>query len=153
MKPFYLKTLINLYPPYLGTGISVRTLAPDFRYIRVDMKLRWFNRNYVNTHFGGSLYAMTDPFYMLMLMNILGNRYLVWDKSANIAFVKPGKGTVSAEFRVTDEQIDQIFRATAGGEKYLPEFTVDIRDADQILVARVIKQLYVRRKKDRSHPD
>ena len=40
--------------------------------IDVEMKLRWWNANYVGTHFGGSLFAMTDAFYMLMVMAKLG---------------------------------------------------------------------------------
>ena len=43
------------------------------------MKLSLRNQNYVGSHFGGGLFSMTDPFYMLMLMNVLGSEYLVWD--------------------------------------------------------------------------
>ena len=82
--------MLNIYPPYWGTGIVVSKVAPDFTEIVVQMKKRFYNRNYVDTHFGGSLYSMVDPFYMLMLINILGKDYVVWDKSAFIDFVKPG---------------------------------------------------------------
>ena len=75
------KRKLNLYPPYWGTGIFVKKISPDFREIIVQMKMTWYNRNYVNTHFGGSLYSMTDPFFMLMLMQILGKEYIVWDKA------------------------------------------------------------------------
>src|SRR5271169_6594091 len=98
------KFLSNIYIPYLGTGIVVKSVSPDYREIFVQMKLRWYNRNYVGTHFGGSLYAMTDPFFMLMLISILGEEFVVWDKSAHIDFIKPGKGTVTARFLITEEQ-------------------------------------------------
>ena len=42
--------------------------------------------------FAGSLFAMTDAFYMLMLMANLGRDYIVWDKAASIRDRKPGKG-------------------------------------------------------------
>ena len=80
---------MNLWPPLLFAGVRILHIAPDFKRVTVQMKLRWFNRNYVGTHFGGSLYAMTDPFYMLMLMKNLGRRYYVWDYSADIRFLKP----------------------------------------------------------------
>jgi len=96
----HLKLGLNLYPPYLGTGIHVAEIAPDLRSLRVVMHLRFYNRNYVGTHFGGSLYAMCDPFFMLMVINNLGPRQLrssrpcgalrreaaqfVWDKEARI---------------------------------------------------------------------
>jgi hypothetical protein len=110
------------------------------------MKMRWYNRNYVGTHFGGSIYAMTDPFYMLMLIRILGKAYVVWDKSASIEFIKPGTGTLTAEFHISKSLIDQIVTQTAGGEKYLPNLPVEIKDQNGHSVARVIKTLYIRKK-------
>ena len=147
MSPNLFRFLISLYPPYWGTGISVTELRPDFTRITVRMKSRFYNRNYVGTHFGGSLYAMTDPFYMLMLLKILGKDYLVWDKSAQIDFIKPGRGTLSAAFHVDTATIETIKEKTADGSKYLPQLPVEIRDQQGDLVARVIKTLYVRRKK------
>ena len=142
----YLKRLINLYPPYWGTGISIKRISPDFKEICVQMKMRWYNRNYVKTHFGGSLYAMTDPFFMLMLIHILGKQFVVWDKAAHIEFIKPGRGTVTASFRVKQEQIQNIMNRTSEGEKYFPEFTVDIRNESGEKIASVIKTLYIRKK-------
>ena len=146
MHPKLFKLLLNLYPPYLGAGIRVTRLAPDYRELDVEMKLRFYNRNYVNTHFGGSLYAMVDPFYMLMLIQILGNKYIVWDKAASIEFETPGRGTVRAQFRVDDAMIRDIEAHTADGRKYLPSYPVDIADDRDQVVARVRKTLYIRKK-------
>ncbi len=146
MKAKYLKLLINIYPPYWGTGITVKRISPDYRETWVQMKMRWYNRNYVKTHFGGSLYAMTDPFFMLMLMHILGKEFVVWDKAAQIEFIKPSQGTVTARFLITDEQIEKIVQNTSGGARYLPDFSVDIKNEAGETVARVIKTLYIRKK-------
>jgi len=146
MKAGLFKALINWYPPYLGAGIRLARISDDYRDLLVQMKLRFYNRNYVGTHFGGSLYAMIDPFYMLMLMQVLGREYIVWDKAATIQFKKPGRGTVSAHFLLTDRVIADIRTQTADGDKYLPEFSVDITDGDGELVARGFKTLYIRRK-------
>jgi hypothetical protein len=108
--------------------------------------MRWYNRNYVKTHFGGSLYAMTDPFFMLMLIHILGKEFVVWDKAAHIDFLKPSQGTVTARFLITEEQIEDIIRNTSGAQKYLPEFSVDIENEAGEKVARVVKTLYIRKK-------
>jgi acyl-coenzyme A thioesterase PaaI-like protein len=72
---------INLWPPFLFTGIHVTRITPDYRQIDVELRLRPWNRNYVGTHFGGSLFAMTDPFWMLGLLHILGRDYYVWDRA------------------------------------------------------------------------
>ena len=141
-----LRWMLNLYPPYLGAGIRVQHISPDMRSIRVAMKLTRWNRNYVGTQFGGSLYAMVDPFYMLLLIERLGRDYIVWDKAANIEFITPGKGPVYAEFHVDDALLDDIRQQTATGKKCLPRLQVDIRDGAGELVARVDKTLYVRLK-------
>jgi hypothetical protein len=135
---------INIWPPLCGAGIRVRwrsNLAVD-----VEMKLRFWNRNYVGTHYGGSLYSMADPFYMLMLMENLGRDYIVWDKAATIRFRKPGKGRVKAEFRLTDAQLDDIREKLKLQEKYEPTFLVEVKDEAGDVVAEVQKVLHVRRK-------
>lgn len=140
------RRLLNIYPPYLGAGVRVRHVSPDFREIMVEMPLRFFNRNYVGTHFGGSLYAMVDPFYMLMLIKNLGPDYIVWDKAASIDFVKPGRGTVRAHFRLDEKILEEIREKVKDGGKYLPTFTVHVVDRQGDVVARVEKVLYVRKK-------
>ncbi len=145
-KARLLRWAMNFYPPYLGAGVRIQHIAGDFREIRVKMGLGWYNRNYVGTQFGGSLYSMTDPFFMLMVMENLGSDYIVWDKAASIDFIAPGKGPVYADFRIDEVLLDEIRQHTAGGDKYLPQLHVDVHDGDGTLVARVHKTLYVRLK-------
>jgi acyl-coenzyme A thioesterase PaaI-like protein len=134
------------WPPFLGAGIRVKSLSDDFRDAVVELKLGRLNRNAVGTHFGGSLYAMTDPFFMIMLLKNLGGDYLVWDKSGSIEYVAPGRGTVSAHIHLSEKRIADIRAQAAGGEKVLPEFEVYVKDAEGAIVARVRKVLYVRLK-------
>ena len=141
-----LKRIMNWYGPYLGAGVKLEHIAEDWREVRVAMHMKWYNRNAVGTHFGGSLYAMIDPHYMLMLMKLLGRDYLVWDKAAHIDFIKPGKGTVRSTMRITDEELQDIREQTRDGEKYLPEFIAEIYDEQGVLVARSVKTLYIKRK-------
>ena len=103
-----MRQLINIYGPYFGAGVKATYIDKDFRQAKVSLALRWYNKNYVGVHFGGSLYSMIDPFYMLLLMNNLGKDYIVWDKSADIEFIKPGTGTVSATFIITDDMLKEI---------------------------------------------
>ena len=149
MKPSSLRRFFNVWPAFLFTGIHVTAISHDWRQARVELRMRPWTKNYVGTHFGGSLFAMTDPFWMILVKECLGNDYIVWDKAAEIEFVKPGKGTVHAEFRVTDELLDEIRAATKSGEKYLHWCPADVIDAQGDVVARIRKQIYVRRKRDR----
>jgi acyl-coenzyme A thioesterase PaaI-like protein len=148
-SPRTLRIGLNLYGPYLGAGVKVNYIARDWREARVSMKLRWYNRNAVGTHFGGSLYAMVDPHLMLMLMHLLGDGYVVWDKAAQIDFKKPGRGTVHSTIRITDEDLDLIRRQTVGGKTFLPEFDLEVVDGNGNLIATVKKILYVRKKTER----
>jgi acyl-coenzyme A thioesterase PaaI-like protein len=138
---------MNLWPPFAGAGIRVLRIAPDFREALVELRPGLFNRNFFGTHFGGSLYAMTDPFFALMVLHNLPSDYLVWDKSASIDFVAPGRGRVRARFVITQQDIDSILRMTADGDKHLHLFRVDVEDAEGLVVARVEKIVYVRRKR------
>src|ERR1700752_782506 len=141
-----LRRWINLWPPFLGMGIRVKRIAPDMKAVDVEMKLRWWNANYVGTHFGGSLFAMTDPFYMLMLMANLGRDYIVWDKAASIRYRKPGKGAVRAEFRLADAQLDDIREKLKTVPKWEPVFQVEVKDTQGTVSAEVEKVLHVKKK-------
>jgi len=141
-----MRMFLNVWPPFLGAGIRVRRLASDWTEIDVEMKLRWWNRNYVGTHYGGSLYSMADPFFMLMLIENLGKDYIVWDKSASIRFKRPGRGTVSASFRLSPEQVSEIKQALNSQEKIERAFTVEVKDESGSVIAVIEKLLHVRRK-------
>lgn len=144
--------ILNLYPPFLGAGISVAHRDGDQHTIHVRMKLRFYNRNLFGTHFGGSLYSMCDPFFVFLLLRNLGPGYLVWDKAAKVEFKKPGRGTVRAIFHVPPESVEDIRRRADAGEKVEPVFVVEVKsEADGEVVARIEKTLWVKRKETAPH--
>lgn len=148
LTPRTLRRLLNLWPPYLFAGVRVRSIGEDWRSAEVELRAHWWNRNYVGTHFGGSLFSMTDPFWMLLALHALGRDYIVWDNAGEIIFRKPGRGTVRAHFQLDDATLDEIRAATAGGEKHLRWFETEIVAADGEVIARVRKLLYIRRKRE-----
>jgi len=139
---------INWWPPLLGAGIRVTRWDEEGRAVDVEMPLRWWNRNYVGTQYGGSLYSMTDPFYMVMLMENLGSGYVVWDKSATIRFRRPGRGKVRAEFRLSDDVVAEIRAAVEREGKIEREFPVNVTDETGEVVAEVTKLLHVRKRRE-----
>ena len=140
------RVLANLWPPLFFAGIKATYLSKDYREARVTLFLRWYSRNYVGVQYGGSLMSMTDPWYMLMIMTNLGRDYFVWDKHAEIDYISPGKTHVHALFKISDETLNDIRAKTANGEKYVPEFLVDIKDDNGQLVARVKRRVYIKLK-------
>ena len=148
LRQRFLEKAINYYGPFLGAGVKLKELTKDYRYAKVTMPLTFYNKNYMGTQFGGSLYAMVDPWYMLMLIKNLGKEYIVWDKGANIRFKKPGRGTVCAEFKLTQEIIDEIKSYVDQHTKMDYTFKVEIKDEEGNLICEVDKVVYVRKKSD-----
>jgi hypothetical protein len=148
VPPRVFRWALNLWPPYAGAGIRVRSIAPDFREFVVEMPLRRYNRNVFGTHFGGSLYSMTDPFFVLMLSRNLGPDYVVWDRSACIDYIAAGRSRVRAVLRLREEDLRSIRTMTENGSKHLHLFHADVVDAEDLLVARIEKLVYVRRRRN-----
>ncbi|HHW83548.1 MAG TPA: DUF4442 domain-containing protein [Actinomycetales bacterium] len=138
---------MNLWPPFLFSSIRIQEVSDDFRHVRVRLGHNRLTGNYVGTLYGGSLYSMTDPFWMMMIARALGPEYAVWDAHGEITFLKPGRQTVYAEFRITEADLDSIRAETADGQKHLRWFENEIVGKDGTVVARVRKQVYVRRKR------
>ena len=136
----------NVFPCYRGTGGRVTYIASDFREIRVKLPLNWRTRNYVGTIFGGSLYGSVDPFYMIMLIKILGPGYIVWDKAAAIRFRQPGRGTLYARFTIEDAEIEAIHAALASEDRVDRVYQVELIDAQGVVCAIVEKTIHIRRR-------
>lgn len=145
--PLFIKLLINSYAPYLGAGVRVTEVDMAAGRVRVEMPLTRVNRNYVGVHFGGSLYAMVDPFFMLILINQLGEDYIVWDKAASIEFVAPGRGHVHTIMQISPEEVALIIELASSGQPVYRTYPVEILAEDGALVAKVEKVLYIRKKR------
>ena len=146
LRQRFLEKAINFYGPFLGAGVRLEEMTKDYRYARVTMPLRFYNKNYMGTQFGGSLYSMVDPWYMLMLIKNLGREYIVWDKGATIQFKKPGTGTVQAEFRLNQEIIEEIKLHVKENKKMDYIFKVEVKDQSGKLICEVDKVVYIRKK-------
>ena len=147
LTPYLLKLRINTYAPYIGAGIKIEHINLDQGLCVVSMGLNSLNKNIVGTQFGGSLYSMVDPFYMLMLMHQLGSSYVVWDKSSQIEFIAPGNSKVTARMKIPSNEIKTIQELAKDGEPVFREYQVDIVDDQQKTIATVTKNLYIRLRK------
>ncbi|MGZ3727373.1 MAG: DUF4442 domain-containing protein [Pseudobdellovibrio sp.] len=136
----------HFWPPFFGAGIKIDDFSDDLRFVRVRLKLRFWNRNYVGTQFGGSLFAMTDAIYMVMLLKVLGSEYIVWDKAGSIRYVKPGKTDVTADFKLTDEHLNFIKTTLETQEKMDWVVPVEIVNSAGELVAAVERVIYIKKK-------
>lgn len=136
----------NWFPAYRGTGARITYIADDFSEVRVRLPLSWRTRNYVGTIYGGSMYGAVDPLYMVMLIHLLGPGYVVWDKSASIRFLKPGRTTLFARFLIPPEEVRAIAAALETEHSVDRTYAVELVDQEGVPHARVEKVLYVRKK-------
>ncbi len=137
---------MNFWPPFWAAGIRISEMNSELTYFKVELRMRPWNRNYFGTHFGGSLYAMVDPFFALILTEALGREFIVWDKAATIQFRKPGRGVVTAVFELTPDQIAEVRDTALRDGRAAPSYRVEIRDEAGDLVAEAQKTISVRLK-------
>ena len=138
---------MSLWVPNLFSGIRVKRFAEDWTSATVELHVNLITRNYVKTAFGGSLSAMTDPYFFMLVMHQLGRDHIVWDTRGEIEFVKPGRGVLTAHFHVPRQKADELRERARGGAKVLEWFETEITDAAGDVVARVRRQVYVREKR------
>lgn len=142
----HLLKIWNFWPPFLFSGIKILQVSNDYRHAKVKLKLRFWNANYVGTQYGGSMYSMTDPFYMIMLLKNLGEGYTVWDKSATINYLKPGRTDLTAEFNLTEEDLNQIHSTLEIEPKLEWIREIKIKDQEGTVVANVVKVIHIKKR-------
>lgn len=133
----------NWSPMYRRTTAKIVDVSDDLSYIKIRLKLNWKNRNYAGTMFGGSMLAATDPIYMIQLLQILGDQYIVWDKAVDAKYKKPGKGTIYGEFIFTKEEIDSIKKTVHEKNQMDLTKTMSLVDAEKNIIATFNKTLYI----------
>jgi acyl-coenzyme A thioesterase PaaI-like protein len=153
LTPHLLKLRVNTYAPYIGAGIKIEHINLHQGLCVVSMRLNTLNKNMVGTQFGGSLYSMVDPFYMIMLLHQLGSSYVVWDKSSHIEFVAPGTGKVTTRMKISNTESAIIKELAKEGEAVFREYVTDIVDDQQKIVATVTKVVYIRLRKHTKSKD
>lgn len=136
----------NFFPAYRRGGGRITYISDDYHEIHVKLPLNWSTKNYVGTIFGGSMFAAVDPIYMVMLIKILGKDYVVWDKSANIRFKRPGKETLFAKFIIKPEEINE-FKTQLETLKSIDKiYRVELKNEQGKVHCIVEKTIYIAKK-------
>lgn len=145
LSPRTFRHAMRLFPPIRNSGVHVDHISDDWRQWRLRLPMSFKTRNYVGTHFGGTMYSAADPHLMLAWMHILGNEFVVWDKAAAIRFIRPGRGTLRMAFAIDAAEIDAV-RALEPGQKQERSHTLLWMDGTGEPVAEVEKVLHFRRR-------
>ena len=97
----------------------------------------------MGTLYGGHMYSCVDGIYMVQLINILGPKYVVWDKAATIKFKRPGNQTLFAEFRITDQLLNIIEIEINEVHENDYQLKVNLTDSEGKVYAEVEKVIYI----------
>lgn len=137
----------NYSPMYKRSTGKVIYVSDDLHKVTVRIKLSYKNSNYVGSIFGGSLLSATDPIYMIQLLNILDDNFVVWDKETTIRFKRPAKETCFIDFVFTKDEIKRIKEdvLTKNEIDIVKKVTITNRDKT-IVFAELTKTLYVAKK-------
>ncbi len=148
-RSFFLNNvwLINLYPPFWGAGIKMMKQWNNDESIgfKVRLSLHFWNRNFSGTQFGGSLYSMCDPWYVFIMSIYFGEDYILWDRSAEIEYVRPGRTAVFGTFEIQKDHLERIRNEMNKGEKFF-EFSTTLLDKKGEEIASVTKKVYIKPK-------
>lgn len=145
-SPRGLKFAMNIWPPLLFSGIRILEIGPNFSHVHLRLAKSHLTSNYFGTQYGGSLFSMTDAFWVIMIAQNLGPAYTVWDKRAEIEFIAPGRTKVTAKLRLEPSVLAEIKECADRGEKVLRWFDTDLLNNSGDVVATVRKQVFVRLK-------
>jgi len=135
---------LNWFPAYRATGARITYIADDWLEVRVRLPLTWRTRNYVGTIFGGSLYGAVDPIYMVMLIRALGPEYVVWDQAATIRFLRPGRSTLHATFRLEPDTVAAMAADARVQGRITRDFQIELRDGEGTVCFQCTKTIHVR---------
>jgi Domain of unknown function (DUF4442) len=147
LKSWATRLLFNQFPCYRRTGVKVTYVSPDFHEVHIKLPLNWKTKGYNGTTFGGSMYACIDPVYMTMISWCLGRNYIAWDKSVEIEFRKPGKGTLYSTFRLPPGELEQIKSELETSHSVDRVYNVELVDDAKTVHASFRKTVQVRKRK------
>ena len=134
----------NLSPMYSRSTGKIIEVSKDLMDIRIKLPISYKNKNYVNSIFGGSMFSAVDPIPMVQLINLIGDNYVVWDKSAEIYFKKPAKEHLYADFKYTIEELEQIRTRVNQDNEIDIHKTTTLTNKDRTTVyCEVHKKIYV----------
>lgn len=147
-KVFNKKTLFkygfNLSPMYRRSTAKIVEVSEDLLSIKIKLPLSYKNRNYVNSIFGGSMFSAVDPIPMVQLINLIGDDFVVWDKSAEVFFKRPAKQHLYAEFKYSAQELEAIKERVAVEKEIEIVKTTQLTDKEKTQVfCEVRKKIYV----------
>ena len=136
----------NWSPMYRRTTARITEVSNDLHYVKIRIPINWKNRNYAGSIFGGSMLSATDPIYMIQLIQILGDDFVVWDKTASIKYKRPAKEAIYGKFVFSTEEIQSIKQQLLDQNELEIEKSMTLENTKNLVFAEISKTIYIANK-------
>ena len=139
--------LMNFWLPFFFNRIKIINVSDDFKRVDVLLKHTFWNRNPNKALWGGAIFSAVDPFYPIMLKQILllDNIETVFlTKSAQVDYLKESKTNILFSFLVTDNEIKNLKNILTVEVKYDGWHEVYGIDEDNKKCIRAKIQVYLK---------
>ena len=147
LQPKELRRMLNLWFPFLVNRIQIISITEDFHEMQVRLKHSFWNRNPNKSVWGGSITSALDPFFPIMLKQILLKRGIITDfysKAVNVQFIKMVKSNVMFQFSISKEEVAATEKELKENGKYADWHSVDGIDSEGKICVNGRVQVYLR---------
>ncbi|WP_395670142.1 DUF4442 domain-containing protein [Rhodoferax sp.] len=146
LKSRLMRYAFNLSPVFRATGAWITHISADLRLVKLKLPLTLKTKNPMGTMCGGNMYSAVHGIYLVMLLKNLGPNYLCLDRLSTIKFLKPGRGTLFAQFELTRDEIDAVKALVAEHGRIDRQYRIELKDANGVLCGEVTCTVHVRLK-------
>ena len=121
LKPGELKRMLNFWFPFLLNRIRITFIADDFYEIQVRLKHSFWNQNPNKSVWGGSIASALDPFFPVMMKQIILRRGISTDffsKAIHVEFVRKVETNIFFQFNITEQEVINAEKMLYNDGKY-----------------------------------
>ena len=147
LQPKELQRMLNLWFPFFVNRIQIISITEDFHEMEVRLKHSFWNRNPNKSVWGGSITSALDPFFPIMMKQILLKRGIVTDfysKAVNVQFIKMVKSNVTFQFSISEEEVALAEKELNQNRKYEGWHSADGIDNKGNICVNGCVQVYLR---------
>lgn len=138
---------MRFYPPLFFQRVWTKRFEQDFRGVEVSIRKSFWNRNYNNSIFGGTIFSAADAFYPVLFFKIFtekGYSIRAWSKSSEIKYLKPSYFNLYFNIHIDEAEINEAEEILNTLGKYTKLHPIEIFDKNGRNVASVLVEVYMR---------
>lgn len=146
LKMWWLRLRLNLLPAYFRTGGKITYISQEMNEIHVKFPAKWHTKGFGGILQGNTIYGAAEPIYSMILHQLLGKNYVIFNRKSEITYKKPAKTEVFAHFRISVSLLKTIKEMVDKKQEEDFSFSVKIQDDWQQTYAEIKQEIYIARR-------